>query len=176
MRAGRCSKSRLGPDPAPPISPALGVDSSAARLAYTIRAAAAAGITTALWQELNLTHGIWLTISAVVVIHPGRTETWAKGVNRVVGTLIGAVVATMFAEVMPANALTVALAVGLTILLCWGPGRLRDPMPLAALTTVLVFTFDRQEQSLAAGFWRCIEIIAGVGIGMALTAIPFPGE
>ena len=49
-------------------------------------------------------------------------------------------------------------------------------MPLAALTTVLVFTFDRQEQSLAAGFWRCVEIIGGVAVGLAVTAIPFPGE
>jgi uncharacterized membrane protein YccC len=152
------------------------VDSPAARLAYTIRAAAAAGITTALWQGLNLTHGIWLTISAVVVIQPRRSDTRAKGMNRVVGTLIGAAVATACAAVMPANAFTVALAVALTILLCWGSGRLRDPMPLAALTTVLVFTFDRQEHALAAGFWRCVEIIAGVGIGLALTAIPFPGE
>ena len=95
--------------------------------------------------------------------------------NRVVGTLIGAAVATVCAAVMPANALTVGFAVALTILLCWGSGRLRDPMPLAALT-VLVFTFDRQEQALAAGFWRCVEIIAGVAIGLALMAIPFPGE
>jgi len=151
------------------------VDSPAARLAYTIRAAAGAGITTALWQGLNLTHGIWLTISAVVVIQPRRVDTWAKGMNRVVGTLIGAAVATVCAAVMPANALTVGFAVALTILLCWGSGRLRDPMPLAALT-VLVFTFDRQEQALAAGFWRCVEIIAGVAIGLALMAIPFPGE
>ena len=66
--------------------------------------------------------------------------------------------------------------VAVTILLCWSSGRLHDPMPLAALTTVLVFTFDRQEQALAAGLWRCAEIIGGVGIGLVLTAIPFPGE
>jgi formate-dependent nitrite reductase membrane component NrfD len=35
---------------------------------------------------------------------------------------------------------------------------------------------DRPEHALAAGFWRCVEIIGGVGIGLALTAIPFPGE
>ena len=166
----------LGPDPASSRAPALGVDSPAARLAYTIRAAAGAGIATALWQGLNLTHGIWLAVSAVVVIQPRRVDTWAKGMTRVVGTLIGAGVATVCAAVMPANAFTVAFAVALTILLCWGSGRLRDPMPMAALTTVLVFTFDRQEHALAAGLLRCVEIIVGVGIGLALTAIPFPGE
>jgi len=160
--------------PEPP--PALAVDSTAARLAYTLRASAAAGITTAVWQRWNIAHGIWLTISAVVVIQPRRGETWAKGVNRVVGTVIGAAVATACATFLPANAITVALAVALTVLLCWGSGRLRDPMPLAALTTVLVFTFDRQEQALVAGLWRCVEIVAGVAIGMVLTAIPVAGE
>ena len=155
---------------------AISAESRAERIAYTIRAASAAGIATALWQGLQLTHGIWLAISAIVVLQPRRGDTWRKGVSRVVGTLIGAAVATACAAVLPANAFTVAAAVAVTILLCWSSGRLHDPMPLAALTTVLVFTFDRQEHALAAGFWRCAEIIGGVGIGLVLTAIPFPGE
>src|SRR5207237_6589486 len=83
----------MGPDPASPPLGTISAESRAARIAYTIRAAAAAGIATALWQGLELTHGIWLAISAIVVLQPRRGETWAKGVNRVVGTLIGAAVA-----------------------------------------------------------------------------------
>jgi uncharacterized membrane protein YgaE (UPF0421/DUF939 family) len=115
-------------------------------------------------------------MSAIVVLQPRRGDTWRKGVSRVVGTLIGAAVATACAAVLPANPITVAAAVAVTILLCWSSGRLQDPIPLAALTTVLVFTFDQEEHALAAGFWRCAEIIVGVGIGLLLTAIPFPGE
>lgn len=159
----------------PPASGAS-VDSWATALGYAVRAAAAAAITTALWQGLNLTYGLWLTISAVMVVQPRREDTWAKGMNRIVGTVIGAAVGTACAALLPGNALTLGLAVAITILLCWGSGRLRDPMPLAALTTVLVFTFDRQDQTLAAGFWRCVDILAGVLIGLALTAVPFPGE
>ena len=155
---------------------AFAAESRAARIAYTVRASAAAAIATALWQGLELTHGIWLAISAIVVLQPRRDETWAKGVNRIIGTFIGAAVATACAAVLPANALTVSSAVAVTILLCWSSGRLHDPMPLAALTTVLVFTFDRQEHALAAGLWRCVEIVGGVAIGLVLTAIPFPGE
>ena len=154
----------------------VAVESPAEKLAYTIRAAVAAGITTAVWHHWNLTHGIWLTISAIVVIQPHRGETWAKGINRILGTLIGAAVATGCAALMPANPFTLMLAVALTILVCWGSGRLRDPMPLAALTAVLVFTSSMQEQALTAGLWRCIEIVGGVAVGLVLTAIPFPGE
>jgi uncharacterized membrane protein YccC len=158
------------------LSRAADVDSSAARLAYTVRAALAAGVTTAIWQGLGLTHGIWLAISAIVVIQPRRYDAWAKGTSRIIGTVIGAAVATVCAAAMPADAVTVALAVAATILVCWASGRLQDPMPLAALTTVLVFTFDRQDHTLTAGLWRCGEIVAGVAIGLVLTALPFPGE
>ena len=155
---------------------AFGAESRAARIAYTVRASVAAAIATAVWQGLELTHGIWLAISAIMVLQPRRDQTWTKGANRIVGTFIGAAVATAFAAVLPANALTIGGAVGVTILLCWSSGRLHDPMPLAALTTVLVFTFDRQEDALVAGLLRCAEIVAGVALGLVLTAIPLPGE
>ncbi|HLY23462.1 MAG TPA: FUSC family protein, partial [bacterium] len=111
----------------PPPAPA-DVDSWAVRLAYTARVAVAAGVTTALWQAFAVTHGIWLTVSAIVVIQPRRGQAWAKGASRTIGTVIGAAVATVCAAVMPANALTVGLAVAVTILICWGSGRLQDPM------------------------------------------------
>src|SRR5437870_404481 len=118
----------MGPDPASPPLGAISAGARAARTAAPIGAAAAAGIATALWQGLELTHGIWLAISASVVLQPRTDQTWAKGVNRVVGTLIGAAVATACAAVLPANAFTVAGAVAVTILLCWSSGRLHDPM------------------------------------------------
>jgi len=73
---------------------AFSAESRAARIAYTVRASAAAAIATAVWQGLELTHGIWLAIPAIVVLQPRRDETWATGANRIVGTFIGAVVAT----------------------------------------------------------------------------------
>jgi uncharacterized membrane protein YccC len=64
-------------DPDPTSRPSLRASaaSPAARLGYTVRAGLAAGITTAIWQGFDLTHGIWLTISAVVVIQPHRGDT-----------------------------------------------------------------------------------------------------
>jgi uncharacterized membrane protein YccC len=153
-----------------------GVESAPAKLAYAVRAGLAAAVATGIWHALDLTHGIWLAITAVIVIQPRRGDTWAKGVSRIVGTLIGATVGTACAAAMPATAGAVGVAVALTILLCWGSGRLREPMPLAALTTVLVFTFDAQDHALAVGLWRCVEIVGGVAIGVALTLVPFPGE
>jgi len=65
------------------VSPAgaFGAESRAARIAYTVRASVAAASATAVWQGLDLTHGIWLVISAIMVLQPRCGETWAKGLR-----------------------------------------------------------------------------------------------
>jgi uncharacterized membrane protein YccC len=145
-------------------------------LYYALRTGAAAGVATAIWQSLHLDRGWWIAVSAVVVIQPDRSATLAKSVNRVLGTLIGAATATLAASFLVLNPATAAIVVGLTVALAWWSPNLREPLPLAAITAVLVFTLDDQQQSLIVGIWRTLEIIAGVAIGLGISAIPLPGE
>jgi uncharacterized membrane protein YccC len=145
-------------------------------LYYALRTAAAAGIATAISQFMHLDRGWWIAVGAVVVIQPDRSATLAKSVNRVLGTVIGGVTATLAARFLPLNPATAALVVGLTVGVAWRFPNLREALPLAGITAVLVFTLDNQQHSLAVGLWRALEIITGVGIGLALAAIPLPGE
>lgn len=143
---------------------------------YALRTGMAAGIATAIWQSSDLDRGWWIAVSAVVVIQPDRRATMVKSLNRVLGTLIGAATATIAATFLPLNPATAAIVVGFTVGLAWRSPNLREPLPLAAITAVLVFTLDNQQQSLAIGLWRTVEIVAGVAIGLGIAAIPLPGE
>jgi uncharacterized membrane protein YccC len=143
---------------------------------YALRTGVAAGVATAAWQLLHLDHGWWIAISAVVVVQPDRGATTAKSVNRVLGTLIGGLTATAAALFLPFDPLTAAVVVSVTILFGWWIPALREPLPLAAITALLVFTLDTQDHSLSAGAWRAIEIAAGVLIGLAVATIRLPGE
>jgi uncharacterized membrane protein YccC len=145
-------------------------------LYYALRTGAAAGIATAIWQTWHLDRGMWIAISAVVVIQPDRRATMAKSLNRVIGTVLGAVTATFAATLLPLNFVTVAIVVCATVAMAWRFERLREPLPLAAITAILVFTLDGQDSSLTVGLWRSVEIVAGVGIGLTLAVIPLPGE
>jgi uncharacterized membrane protein YccC len=145
-------------------------------LYYALRTGVAAGIATAIWQYLHLDRGWWIAVAAVVVIQPERTATMAKSLNRVLGTVIGAISATLAAMFLPLNPATATLVVAFTVALAWRFPNLREPLPLAAVTAILVFTLDDQQQSLSIGLWRSVEIIAGVAIGLGLAAIPLPGE
>ncbi len=100
----------------------------------------------------------------------------AKSLNRILGTLIGAATATLAATFLSLNPATAALVVGFTVALAWQSPNLREPLPLAAITAILVFTLDNEQRSLAVGLWRSVEIVGGVAIGLGLAAIPLPGE
>lgn len=145
-------------------------------LYYALRTGAAAGIATAIWQTWHLDRGMWIAISAVVVIQPDRRATMTKSLNRVIGTVLGALTATFAATLLPLNFATVAVVVCATVRLAWQFEQLREPLPLAAITAILVFTLDNQDSSLTVGFWRSVEIVGGVAIGVVLAAIPLPGE
>ncbi len=100
----------------------------------------------------------------------------AKSLNRVIGTVLGAITATFAATLLPLNFATVAVVVSATVAMAWRFERLREPLPLAAITAILVFTLDSQDSSLTVGLWRSVEIVGGVAIGLVLAAIPLPGE
>jgi uncharacterized membrane protein YccC len=143
---------------------------------YALRTGMAAGIATGIWQYFRLDRGWWIAVAAVVVIQPDRTATTAKSFSRVLGTVIGAASATLAATFLPLNPATATLVVAFTVALAWRFPNLREPLPLAAVTAILVFTLDNQQKSLSIGLWRSVEIIAGVAIGLGLAAIPLPGE
>jgi uncharacterized membrane protein YccC len=145
-------------------------------LYYALRTGTAAGIATAISQTWHVDRGLWIAVSAVVVIQPDRHATMAKSLSRVIGTVVGAVTATLAATLLPFSFLTVAMVVCATVGLAWQFQRLREPLPLAAITAILVFTLDSQDNSLTVGLWRFVEIVGGVAIGAILAAIPLPGE
>lgn len=120
--------------------------------------------------------GWWIAIAAVVVVQPDRISTKIKSLNRVIGMILGSVTATVAALVLPLNALTVAGVVGITVAIGWRIPRLREPLPLAGITALLVFILDRQNDSIDVGLWRTVQIIIGVLIGLLIAAIPLPGE
>ncbi len=123
-------------------------------LYYALRTGAAAGIATAISQTWHVDRALWIAVSAVVVIQPDRQATTAKSLNRVIGTVLGAVTATFAATMLPLNFATVAIVVCATVGLAWQFEQLREPLPLAAITAILVFTLDNQDNSLTVGFWR----------------------
>lgn len=79
----------------------LSFDSILFRHALRVAAATAAG--TALFTLLGLSHGIWIPLTTLLVLQPNFGTTWQRAIHRTVGTLVGAVAASLAVFVLHQN-------------------------------------------------------------------------
>jgi uncharacterized membrane protein YccC len=73
----------------------LTLDSAVCR--HALRSAFATAGSVLFVKSLGLDHGYWATLTCLVIMQPHGTQTWAKALQRVLGTVIGATVAFFIA-------------------------------------------------------------------------------
>jgi uncharacterized membrane protein YccC len=61
---------------------------------HGVRLAVTLGLATALYRGLAIDRGYWMTLTALLVLKPDFTTSFARGLLRIVGTLIGALLAS----------------------------------------------------------------------------------
>jgi uncharacterized membrane protein YccC len=61
---------------------------------HAVRLAVTLGLATALYRGLAIDRGYWMTLTALLVLKPDFTTSFARGLLRVAGTLIGALLAS----------------------------------------------------------------------------------
>jgi uncharacterized membrane protein YccC len=85
--------------------------------------------------------GLWSLISAMVVLQASPGTTSSSAWLRVLGTLIGAIIAAAYLSVRPFGVVAMAVCVGLTVLLCQEAG-IPDHARLAAITVALIMVIS----------------------------------
>ena len=105
---------RAGMVTIPPVRPARG--GRALLIAHMARAAAAVAACLLLIAPLGLANGYWAPLTALIVLKPRLSETRARGIARVGGTIGGCALATLFAaacrDTTPLLLLGVTMAAG----------------------------------------------------------------
>ncbi|RKS67979.1 putative membrane protein YccC [Motilibacter peucedani] len=77
---------------------------------HALRLAAVVLVASLLFHTFPLPHGYWVALTALVVLRPDFASTMSRGVARVIGTALGALVATVVAaELRPAAGALVVL-------------------------------------------------------------------
>lgn len=78
---------------------------------HALRLAVVVAVATILEHALTLQHGNWIVLTAVLVLRPDFSSTFARGVARVIGTIGGAILASVIAAAHPPAATYIALAI-----------------------------------------------------------------
>ena len=88
------------------------------QLKQPLKTGVAAALATVTYQLLQLPHGYWAVISAVLVMQSNLGRSINAGVHRLLGTAVGALVGTAVLWVAGTHVFAVFVAVTLTIWIC----------------------------------------------------------
>nr|WP_157743062.1 FUSC family protein [Micromonospora coriariae] len=142
---------------------------SSLRLAVALAVArVAAGV-------FQLTHGFWVLLATLTVLHTSAAETRTALRPAVLGTIAGAVVSGGLMLVVQ-EPIVYAIALPFTLMLAFGVGRLLGPVWQQALFTVLLtFVFAQ----LAPEGWRLaearlVDVVLGAVIGVVAGVAMWP--
>ena len=75
--------------------------------------------TTFFHEPTSLVGGLWAVISAIIVIEASHKETISSAKNRIIGSLIGAVVSGVYLLFFPFTIIGFAATIGAGVLICF---------------------------------------------------------
>jgi uncharacterized membrane protein YccC len=87
----------------------LSIDSIYAR--HAIRVGLAVAIAILVQRAIPLAHGQWIALTVALVLRPDFSSTFTRGFARIIGTIGGAVLASIIAAFHPADAAYIALSI-----------------------------------------------------------------
>lgn len=138
---------------------------------------AGSGFTSLFHAGTAVVGGVWSVISGIVVLQATLQDTRGSAMLRVLGTLIGAVVAAIYLSLFPFHPLGMAICVGVAVLFCQAIG-VPDHARLAAITIVIVLAVSVAIPTASPwvnALLRFVESCIGAGIA-TLAVLLAPGR
>jgi uncharacterized membrane protein YccC len=116
--------------------------------------------------------GYWGSISAIIVLQSNVGATVTASRDRIVGTVIGAVVGFAFSLMQPLW-LSYVLALLVAMFACGLMG-LKNSSRLAGVTITIVMLVHHEGAKWGLAFDRVIEVLLGIVVALAVTTLVFP--
>jgi uncharacterized membrane protein YccC len=126
------------------------------------------------WMALRfgLHDGYWGSISAIIVLQSNVGSTVNASQDRILGTLIGAVLGFSFSlfGVLPWNYILAVLA---AVIVCGLLG-LRSSSRLAGVTITIIMLVQKAGPRWSLALDRVVEVVLGIVVALAVTTLVFP--
>ncbi|MCC5909548.1 MAG: FUSC family protein [Clostridiaceae bacterium] len=107
----------------------------------TIKTGIAVTLSMIVAQFMGIESPFFAVVAAIIVMQPTVSDSWIKGVERTLGTLVGAVVGTIFAVLAPSNPLLAGIGIIILIIIMnklkWG-----ESITIAGVVFIGIFLND----------------------------------
>jgi uncharacterized membrane protein YccC len=138
--------------------------------ANSARTATAAVISYWVAGLFRLPEAYWATISTLVVMQSTLGAAWKISIERLAGTVLGAMMGALLAEYFPVNVPIFGLGVFALGIVC-AALRLGNAYRLAGVTLAVIMLVGRTTSVGSVAFHRFVEVAIGILVGLALTAV-----
>src|ERR1035438_1084553 len=141
-------------------------------LIHAAKTALAAALCWWVAARFGLHDGYWGAISAIIVLQSNMGATVSASRDRILGTLIGAVLGFSFSlfGVLPWNYVLAVLA---AVIVCGLLG-LRSSSRLAGVTITIIMLVQKTGPRWSLALDRVMEVVLGIVVALAVTTLIFP--
>lgn len=141
--------------------------------AFVVRCSGSATLAYLLASALDVPHPAWAAMTAVVVVvQDNLAETRSAVLWRVVGTILGIVVAVAVVTASPLVGAGQAMEIAMAVAICAVIARRYPLVRVCMWTAPIVFlTIDPNVPPMMVGIYRGAEVILGGLVGVAVHAV-----
>ena len=142
----------------------------ASGLQLSFRAAVSAGLAVAIAQLLHLQYPLYALVGAVIVTDLSPLQTRQLGLQRLAGTVLGAVIGAAIIHVLPPGPLTIGFSILSAMFLSYIL-RLRGAAKITGYICGIVM-LEHQGHQWSYAFFRLIETVLGIGVALLVSFVP----
>ncbi|SDL14712.1 FUSC family protein [Natronincola ferrireducens] len=121
---------------------------------------------------LGIDNPFYAAVAAIIVMQPTVSDSWVTGINRMLGTVIGAVVGAIFVGIAPANPLLAGFGIIVLILIMnrlnWG-----ESIAIAGVVFVGIF-LNIEGDHISNALHRLLDTSIGIIIGVIINYTVYP--
>ena len=139
-------------------------------LQLSLRAATAAGLSVGIAQWLKLPFPIYALIASVLVIDLSPAKTLQMALQRMAGTLIGAMVGAVLSYLLPPGAVEIGVSVALAMLFSYVVNARGGAKLAGYVAGIAVMSYGANPWSYAV--YRAIETFLGIAMAVLVSVIP----
>lgn len=135
-----------------------------------VRSAAGAGLALAAARAIGAAFPIYAMIAAVIVTDLSPRRTRSLALQRIAGTIIGAVLGATLCSLLEPSVVLVAVGIGASMLACHAL-RMPEAAKLAGYLSGIVL-LEHAATPWSYGTERLMETLVGIGVAVALSFVP----
>lgn len=114
----------------------------------------------------------YVIVAAIIAMQPTVSDSWKTGVNRILGTFVGAIIGAAFAYTVPVNPVTTGLGI-IVLIYILNKLKWRESVSIGSVVFIGIF-LNGGANHFEYALGRLIDTSTGIGVAVAVNYLFFP--